>query len=62
MPWLAVPKGDSRVGELAKKYGVKGVPRLIVLKQDGSVVHDNAVKKLTEEGPTAIEEWLEQLQ
>ena len=59
MPWLALVKGDSRVGDLAKKYGVKGVPRLIVLKPDGTVLHENAVKKLSEEGPQAIEEWLE---
>ena len=55
---MALAKGDARVGELAKKYGVKGVPRLIVLRPDGTVLHENAVKRLTEEGPAVIEEWL----
>ncbi len=58
MPWLALPRGDSRLPNLAKKYEVKGVPRLIVLKSDGSIIDNNAVKKVTEEGPAAIEEFL----
>jgi len=38
MPWLALPKGDSRLATLAKQFEVKGVPRLIVIKADGTVV------------------------
>ena len=37
---------------------MKGVPRLVVLKVDGTVVDDNAVKKITDEGPEAISEYL----
>ena len=52
MPWPALPKGDARMRDLATKYSVKGVPRLVVLKaSDGTVLHDNAVKKVTDEGP-----------
>lgn len=58
MPWLALPKGDSRLVNLAKKYEVKGVPRLVIIKPDGTLVDNNAVKKVTEEGPGAIEEYL----
>lgn len=58
MPWLALPKGDARLGPIAKKYEVKGVPRLIVIKPDGTVLDQNGVKKITEEGPAAIEEYL----
>ena len=38
MPWLALPKGDARLGPIAKKYEVKGVPRLIIMKPDGTVL------------------------
>jgi nucleoredoxin len=58
MPWLALPRGDSRLAILAKKFEVKGVPRLIVVKQDGTVVENSGVRKVTEEGPAAIEEYL----
>ena len=58
MPWLALPKGDPRLGPIAKKFEVKGVPRLMILKPDGTVLEQNGVKKLTEGGPQAIEEYL----
>ena len=58
MPWLALPKGDTRLPALAKKYEVKGVPRLVVLKPDGTVIDSNGVTKITKEGPAAIEEYL----
>lgn len=59
MPWLALPRADKRIGNIAKKFEVKGVPRLIVLKPDGTVINPNAVKKVTDEGPAAIDEFLD---
>ena len=38
MPWLALPKGDARLPPIAKKFEVKGVPRLIIIKPDGTVI------------------------
>ncbi len=58
MPWLALPKGDARLAPIAKKFEVKGVPRLIIIKPDGTVLEQNGVKKITDEGPVAIEEYL----
>ena len=43
---------------LAKKFEVKGVPRLAVLKPDGSVVDNSAVQNVSTNGPAAIEEYL----
>lgn len=37
MPWVAVPFKDRR-GALAKAYAENGIPNLLVLKPDGSVV------------------------
>ncbi len=58
MPWLALPKGDARLATLAKKFEVRGVPRLIIVKPDGTVVEQNGVNKIQMEGPAAIEEYL----
>ena len=58
MPWLAFPKGDARLKAIISKYEVKGVPRLIIVKPDGTIVDASAVKKITEEGPAAFEEYL----
>ena len=43
MPWAALPRGDKRLPPIAKKFEVKGVPRLIVLKPDGTVINNSAV-------------------
>jgi len=58
MPWPAIPWNDPRIKAVAKEFRVKGLPQLIVLRRDGSLVSANAVQKITEEGPMAIEEWL----
>ena len=58
MPWPAMPWKDPRLKVVAKEFKVKGLPQLIVLKRDGTLISSNAVQKITEEGPEAIEEWL----
>jgi nucleoredoxin len=58
MPWIALPRGDARMKTLATKFAVKGVPRLVILKPDGTVIDDDAVAKVSREGPDAIEEYL----
>ena len=58
MPWPAMPWKDPRLKIVAKEFRVKGLPQLIVLKRDGTLISNNAVQKITEEGPEAIEELL----
>jgi hypothetical protein len=53
MPWK-----DDRLKVVAKEFKVKGLPQLIALKRDGTLLSANAVQKITDEGPMAIEEWL----
>jgi len=47
MPWLALPFKDARLATLAKKFEVKGVPRLVVLKPDGTIINHSAVQKVS---------------
>ena len=58
MPWIALPFKDARLANLAKKFEVKGVPRLVILKPDGTVIDNSAIPKVTSEGPGAIEDYL----
>ena len=45
----------------AKHFGVRGLPRLVVLNaKTGVVINDNAVSIVTEQGPVILEQWLEQ--
>ncbi len=47
--------------DVAKEFTVKGVPRLIVISVDGKVIDDNAVTKVKDFGPEAIEQYLSQV-
>ena len=61
MPWLALPRGNKKLmGANAKKFEVKGVPRLIMLRaSDGKVLSKQCLEKVEKEGPLAIGEFLE---
>ena len=44
MPWLALPFKDPRMKPAAKHFGVRGLPRLVVLNaKTGATINDNAV-------------------
>lgn len=56
MPWEALPFKDPRMATLAKKFDVRGVPRLVIInKATGEVIEQNGVQKLMMEGPSAVE-------
>lgn len=40
--WAVIPFGDSANQELAKKYGVDGIPALIIIKPNGDIISKNA--------------------
>jgi len=49
MPWLALPYSDrAKKDELSKKFGVKGIPSLIIVDADGKVI--------TKDGRAAVSE------
>ena len=58
MPWLALPFGDERKKALSTKFAVSGIPRLVILKADGTVIDENARGAIQGNGPAAIEEYL----
>lgn len=59
MPWQALPHKDQQIVNLSKEFAVRGVPRLIILNQQGEVLHENAVQKITSEGPDAIQAFIQ---
>ena len=47
MPWLAVPFEDAEArAALSAKYGVRGIPMLVLLDKTGAVVTKNARAKV----------------
>jgi len=41
MPWVALPFGDARIAALKTEHKVSGIPALVVLKPDGTVLNSN---------------------
>ena len=42
MPWLALPFNDSRIKKSSTNYNVKGIPMLIAIRPNLSVITMNA--------------------
>ena len=61
MPWKAYPFKDPKIDELSGKYAVDGIPRLIILKPDGSVLVSNARGDVQSNGPAAFDEWMKKV-
>mmetsp|Transcript_116951 Transcript_116951/g.342499 ORF Transcript_116951/g.342499 Transcript_116951/m.342499 type:complete len:166 (+) Transcript_116951:56-553(+) len=54
MPWTALPfeKRDEK-GALSQRFGVQGIPMLVVLRPDGSVAKDNGRGEVQSSGDLA---------
>ena len=60
--WLYVPFGDEKIQELANKFGVSGIPALIVVKADGDVISQNGRADVQGKTPKkAYTDWKAQL-
>ncbi len=58
MPWLAVPHGGSVASALSQRYGVRGIPTLIVIDGNGNTISANARNEIGAKGAVAYEDWM----
>ena len=59
MPFLALPFSErSKKEALSKKFGVKGIPMLVVVAPDGSTVTTEGRKAVSEDPTGAAFPWL----
>ena len=58
MPWKSIMLGDTHIADIAKKFKVAAIPRLIILKMDGTVIEEGSVGAVEVTGPPAFEDWL----
>jgi len=40
--WCAIPFGDENIQEFGNRYGVQGIPMLVIIKPDGTAIGGNA--------------------
>ena len=57
MPWLAVPFNSPKKDFLAEKFGVRFIPRLIILDKNGKVLAEDARGDVERYGVGAYDRW-----
>ncbi|KAG1654493.1 Nucleoredoxin-like protein 2 [Nymphon striatum] len=57
--WLTISHGNEAVQELSRKYGISGIPALVVIKNDGesTLVTANGRNDIETKGPRAFQIW-----
>jgi len=58
MPWLSLPYGDTRNDALSEEYECEGIPYLVILNSDGSLVTKTGTEDVGSSGESAIKKWL----
>ena len=59
--WLAIPHNSELGQALKTKFGVQGIPALIVCKSDGSVLTKEGRADVQKAGPEGMKQWLKKL-
>ncbi|CAK9004312.1 Nucleoredoxin [Durusdinium trenchii] len=57
MPWLAIPFGDDRKDTLSSRFGVEGIPTLIMLDQERAVLNKGLREYVTNDPVGADFPW-----
>merc|ERR1712018_217426 len=55
--WYALEHGSKLKDELDELYEVEGIPTLVVLEADGSLITSDGRGTVQSKGPKAVEEW-----
>merc|ERR1712018_955560 len=55
--WYALEHGNLKK-ELSEKYNVRGIPTLVVLKGDGTLISANGRGDVQSKGPGALKGWM----
>ena len=60
MPWVAVPYTDARNNNLKQRFGITGIPTLIVLNQKGDIITAEGRSDVQTNREGCFEDWLKQ--
>lgn len=56
--WYAVDHGSELATSIKQKFEVSGIPTLVVLKADGTLITKDGRGAVTQKGPAAVKEWI----
>lgn len=57
MKWLTVPMDSPKVAELRRQFSVSGIPKLVVIDDQGNVISTEARKEVAANANKALREW-----
>ncbi len=57
-PWICLPFGDPHKAACSTKFGVKGIPSLVVLNKDGTAATTNGRSDVMSKGPAVFADWV----
>ena len=61
MPWLAVPYTDEpRIAALKQRFGINGIPTMVLVDSQGTVVTYDARKDIQKDPAECIKKWDEE--
>uniref|UniRef100_A0A1W7RA19 Nucleoredoxin-like protein 2 n=1 Tax=Hadrurus spadix TaxID=141984 RepID=A0A1W7RA19_9SCOR len=56
--WLAVPFGSETIRDLKQKYSVTGIPTLVIVKKDGTLITKDGRSAVQSNGAQAYKSWV----
>jgi nucleoredoxin len=56
--WLGVKYGDALANDLKAKFGISGIPAVVVLAKDGSIITKDGKTAIQNKGLEAAKEWI----
>ncbi|MBT3665901.1 MAG: redoxin domain-containing protein [Opitutae bacterium] len=57
MKWFTLPHRSEEANKLSQKYGVRGIPALIIVSPDGEIISKNGRSELGSNSKDAIKNW-----
>lgn len=55
---MAAGYDSAEANALKEKFGVKGIPAVVVVKKDGTLITKDGRAAITRKGPMVVNEWL----
>merc|ERR1711976_24417 len=55
--WYALDHGSEPANKLKEKYGISGIPSLIVVKKDGTIITKDGRSDVQGKGPSSVKNW-----
>ena len=57
MKWLTLPNGSEAGKAMSKKFGVQGIPTLVIVSDNGKIITTNGRGEISSNPNSAMSKW-----